>query len=251
MQPEGAMLYDDLNRFFKYGAEGEPHPNYDREGYSPDLHALLTTVAGDDADKYPASVENANVIRLSGRTDLWPSLGAALKSEGHPLAGALNWKTVERGLKLDDALHSAIVTHSGSGLNAKSDAFGSLPPHRQRALLSGYHAAGLGVEPLSGSVRQRLEAEIKRKVPDAKDPEIAKALERAQQRADVLAEDQRRRSLEVGYRTELERHLRQPETYAHPDNYYWRRYGFDGTPPPTPVDPTVLLRLKPKHARRY
>jgi hypothetical protein len=93
---------------------------------------------------------------------------------------------------------------------------------------------------------------MQRKVPDVKDNDIAKALQRAQQRADVLAEDSRRRSAHIGYQQEIERHQREPDLFHHPDETnYWRRMGFEGPPEPVPIDPTVLLRLKRNHARRY
>jgi hypothetical protein len=240
-----------LNAVLKYGKSIDPHPHFDRNGYSPDLHALLTTVAAADEDKYPTSVENASVILGSGTTTLFPSLGKALAAEGHPLAGALNWKTVEKGLALDHALHTTFVTHSGYGLNAKVATFDSLHPSKQRSLLTGYGHV-IGRDEYSDAARQRLTEEMKRKVPDAKDIDIRKALERAEYRAGVLAEDRRRESAHTGYRIELERHNRDPAGWNHPDETrYWGRMGFEGPPEPIKINPETLLLLKAKHARRY
>lgn len=242
---------NELRRVLKYGAGVTPHPNYERDGYSPDLHALLTTVASAEEDKYPTSVENANVILGSGITNLWPSLGAALKAEGHPLAKALNWKTVERGLQLDHALQTTRVIHKGHGMNADVATFDSLHPGRQRFLLTGV-SSWSGMEEHSEDARNAILANMTRQVPDVNPTELAKALERAKQRADILAEDKRRESAHTGYRMEVERHERFPDQANHPDQTrYWNRMGFEGPPAPVTVNPIQLLLLKPKHARRY
>jgi hypothetical protein len=228
---------------------------YARTVVNPDVHALLHAVAAEDDDRFPQSKEVANVILGSGDTNLWPQLGLSLATEGHPLAKALPWAKVERGLQIDDALHGTRLIDSGSGLNAVVRRFGELPPHRQLFHLGDDAHAGVtvsfgdrGWQVREAAVPAAIPAEIKRRVPDATDAEVAAAVERAHHRARVLRTDQRAASVTTGYDAAVANHLRDPQRFPnHPDNYHWRHYDHTATV----VRPHDLLSLPTTHARRY
>lgn len=229
------------------------HPNYDRDGINPDIHAVLTAIAAapddlTDAPHYPQSKENANVILGSGDTNLFPSLGAALQEEGHPLAALYPWDRLERGLKIDDALHSTRVYRRGTGgSNSELTDFGNLHPSRQLLFLADEGTHDYESYDQAAHAHRAIAENIRRAVPDASAKEIAHAVERASHKARLLKRDRAGEGVVSNYDDSLRRHLADPDYFAHPDTHVWKRHNHESRV----VRLDHLLMLPESHARRY